>query len=84
MPVEDEGRKHLDQYVKTWWDGAELMLNIYRKIAESGNDQLAQKAAQRGHDAARKWLFQFSMKNQPARRQEITTLEIILRRLAKR
>ncbi len=80
-PVKDPQNKRYDDYIKLWWDGAELQLQIYQKMGAAGRSERNKKAAQTGYSAASKWIFQYRAMDGEARVVRIKALASELKRL---
>jgi tetratricopeptide (TPR) repeat protein len=75
LPTADkEQNPKMFELVPTWWDGAELKLNIFKAIGGSGGDQ-GRVARTRGYSYAKKLLFQYRNMDGPERVERIKTLE---------
>jgi hypothetical protein len=84
VPVEDQAKPKLTEFIPIWWNGAEFILTAYLQIAKSGSGQVAQKAASEGHTFARKIIFQFHKMDGPERVERINALEKQLKLLTRK
>jgi hypothetical protein len=82
-PIKDPNAEHLEQYIPTWWDGAQLMLEIYLKIAQEDTSPQGRKGANEGLAFAKKIMFQYPNADGQERVAAITDLQIKLKRYAR-
>jgi hypothetical protein len=73
-PIGAPGTKEAE-YVNTWWDGAQLKLELYLAIAESNSAEAwSKRAAQYGHTFSRKLIVQYPKMDSPER---VTTINAL-------
>ncbi len=82
IPVSQEDKKHLDEFIPVWWDAAELKLRIHLAIAQSGTSPAEKKAATDGLGYARKLGFETPKMDGPERVARVSALEAQLKALA--
>lgn len=82
VPVSQEDKKNLDEFIPVWWDAAELKLRIHIAIAQSGTGPAEKKAATEGLGYAKKLGFETPQMDGPARVAAVTALEAQLKALA--
>jgi len=83
-PVADPATPALDEFIPTWWEGAQLKLEAYLAIAQSGAGPQEKSMAKDGYAFARKLIFEYPSMDNPKRVRDIKALEAQLRILASR
>jgi hypothetical protein len=82
VPVTQEDKKNLDEFIPIWWDAAELKLKILIAIAQSGTGAREKAAATEGLGYARKLGYETPKMDGPAREAAVKALEAQLKSLA--
>jgi hypothetical protein len=82
-PIPDPEYPNLEQYIPTWWEGAQLMLEICLKIAQEDTSPQGREAAKDGYGFAKKIQFQYPDMDGPERVAAVKNLEIDLKRYAR-
>ena len=79
-PVKDAAKPGLDRFVPTWWNGAQLQLETYLKIAQEDSGPVGRKAGQHGHRAVTIWVAQYKKMDGPKRVAAFKKLAVELNR----
>jgi len=78
-PNKDPSNDKLDEFIPLWWNGTELMLELYLQIAETGTGQMATTAAQSGAAFSSKILFENPNADGPDRLTRLKQLDASLK-----